>query len=403
MNRLRGTTDFNQTRDFFYIPEGLIYLDGNSLGPLPKQLNTELGRMLTCEWGEMLIGGWEQAGWMEQPNRAGDRIARLIGAPSGTVTVGDTLSIKVYQALGAALALRPNRRAVLTDSGNFPSDIYMAETLLKTIGKGHEMRIVDPSEVADNIDEDIAALLLTEVDYRTGRRHDMAALSELAHDAGATTVWDLAHSAGAINVNVAEGGADFAVGCTYKYLNGGPGAPAFIYASEDIVESSESPLTGWLGHSEPFKFLPEYHAGPGISRMRVGTPPVIGLHALEVALRVWDIASIEDVAQRSADLTDSFIEGTERHCPELQLASPRNSSLRGSHVSFRHPRGYAIMKALIANRVIGDFREPDIMRFGFAPLYNSRECVSAAISALRRAIDQEPWNREEFRTKSAVT
>ena len=403
MHRRPGTTNFEQTRDFFHLPPGLTYLDGNSLGPLPRRLPVEINRVLTDQWGDMLIRAWEQAEWMDKPLRTGDRIGRLIGAPPGTVISGDTLSVKVFQALGAALAMRPRRCVVLSDSGNFPSDLYIAGTLLKSIGQGHELRIVEPESVHRHLSDEVAVLMLTEVDYRTGRRHDMKALTEAAHRCGAVTIWDLAHSVGAVEVDVTDTGADFAVGCTYKYLNGGPGAPAFIYVSEEVVEGLESPLTGWLGHSVPFSFSPTYEAAAGISRMRIGTPPIIGMFALNVALDVWDMATVADVARRSAELTQSFIEGVERACPEVELASPRDPALRGSHVSLRHPEGYSIMRTLIENKVVGDFREPDMMRFGFAPLYNGNGCVTEAIRGLREAIDLQPWKSGRFRTKSAVT
>ena len=398
-----GITNFELTREFFHLPPGLTYLDGNSLGPLPRKLPASINLVLAEQWGELLIGAWEQAEWMVQPFRTGDRIGDLIGAPPGTVVVGDTLSVKVYQALGAALAMNPGRRIVLTDSGNFPSDLYMAEALLKTVGKGHQLKVVPPTEVYAQLNEDVAVLMLTEVDYRTGRRHEMTTLNKIARECGVITIWDLAHSVGAIEVDVSGSNADFAVGCTYKYLNGGPGAPAFIYVSKAIIDSVESPLTGWLGHSAPFKFSPSYDPGPGIARMRIGTPPVVGLFALDVALDVWGLATIGDVAQRAAELTQSFIAGVERTCPEIELASPRDPASRGSHVSFRHPEGYAIMRTLIANRVIGDFREPDIMRFGFAPLYNGDGCVSTAIQELRKAIDLRPWESECFKVRAAVT
>lgn len=403
MHHPHGTTNFEGTRDFFHLPPGLTYLDGNSLGPLPRSLPEEINRVLADQWGDMLIGAWEQAEWMDQPLRTGDRIGRLIGAPPGTVISGDTLSLKVFQALGAALAMKPQRRIVLSDSGNFPSDLYIAGTLLRSMDQGHELKVVEPDSVLRHLSHEVAVLMLTEVDYRTGRRHDMKALTEAAHRCGAITIWDLAHSAGAVEVDVKDAGADFAVGCTYKYLNGGPGAPAFIYVSEEIVEVAESPLTGWLGHSVPFSFSPTYEPAPGISRMRIGTPPIIGTFALNVALDVWDLATVADVARRSAELTQSFIEGVERVCPEVELASPRDPDLRGSHVSFRHPEGYSIMRTLIENRVVGDFREPDMMRFGFAPLYNGDGCVSAAIRGLREAIDLQPWKSGRFRIKSAVT
>src|SRR5437762_2954660 len=260
-------TDFTRTKSRFAIPDGVIYLDGNSLGPLPVAAADRVGRMIAEEWGKHLIKGWNVAGWMTQPRRIGDRIGRLIGAAEGTVVMGDTLSIKVYQALAAALSLNPSRRVILSDSGNFPSDLYMAQGLVRMLGDRATLKVVDPEQVEAAIDDSVAVLMLTEVDYRTGRMHDMAALTQKAHAAGALTVWDLAHSAGAVPVDVSGAKADFAVGCTYKYLNGGPGAPAFIYVAPEHGETARPALSGWLGHQAPFAFDLDYRAGSGIERI----------------------------------------------------------------------------------------------------------------------------------------
>jgi kynureninase len=284
-------TDFAATRAMFHLPDGVIYLDGNSLGPMPKAAPDRVARAVRGEWGEMLITGWNKAGWMEQPSRIGDRIARLIGAAPGTVVMGDTLSIKVYQALASALEMRPDRRVILSDSGNFPSDLYMAEGLCRTLGDGYVLKTVAPEDVAASIDESVAVTLITEVDYRTGRKHDMAAITAQAHAAGALTVWDLAHSAGAIQVDLAGAGADFAVGCTYKYLNSGPGGPAFIYVAPRHADVVRPALSGWLGHEAPFAFDLSYRPGSGIERMRVGTPPVLQMAALFVSLDSWHAVS----------------------------------------------------------------------------------------------------------------
>ena len=396
-------TDFARTRALFHLPEGVIYLDGNSLGPLPVAAAKRVATMMTEEWGEQLIRGWNTAGWMMQPRRIGDRIGRLIGAEQGSVTMGDTLSIKVYQALASALEMNPSRKVVLSDSGNFPSDLYMAQGLLASLGRGLTLKTVEPEEVEAAIDDGVAVLMLTEVDYRTGRLHDMRALTKKAHAAGALTVWDLAHSAGALPVDVAGAGADFAVGCTYKYLNGGPGAPAFIYVAPRHQERARPALSGWLGHEAPFAFDLDYRAGRGIERMRVGTPPVIALTALDAALDVWDIARIEDVRARSIALCDLFIREVEARCPGLTLASPRNGAVRGSQVSFRHPEGYAIMQALIARGVIGDFRAPDAIRFGFTPLYIGEEEVLGAVGILEEIVAGGLWDRAEYRKKALVT
>ena len=396
-------TDFARTRALFHIPEGMIYLDGNSLGPLPVAAKERVARMLTAEWGEQLIKGWNSAGWYLQPRRVGDRIARLIGAPDGTVVMGDTLSIKVHQALASALELNPGRRVVLSDSGNFPSDLYIAQGLLKSLDKGHELRIVEPEDIQAAIDESIAVLMLTEVDYRTGRLHDMKALTAKAHEAGALAVWDLAHSAGALPVDLLGADADFAVGCTYKYLNGGPGAPAFIYVAPRHLDTARPVLSGWMGHEAPFAFDLDYRPGGGIDRMRCGTPPVIGLTALDAALDVWEGVDMADVRAKSIALCDLFIREVEAHCPDLVLNTPRDGAKRGSQVSFRHPEGYAIMQALIARNVIGDFRAPDAIRFGFTPLYTGEKEVMGAVDILAGIMADRLWEKPEYRRKAAVT
>ncbi|MCC6306609.1 MAG: aminotransferase class V-fold PLP-dependent enzyme [Rhodobacteraceae bacterium] len=396
-------TDFAATRAHFAIPEGLIYLDGNSLGPLPVAAAARVGAVMRAEWGARLIGGWNEAGWMDLPARVGDRIGRLIGAPAGSVMTGDTLSIKVWQALAAALDLNPGRRVILSDSGNFPSDLYMAGGLARLLGEGFRLVTVAPEAVAGALSAETGVLLLTEVDYRTGRLHDMAALTAAAHEAGALTVWDLAHSAGALPVDVAGAGADFAVGCTYKYLNSGPGGPAFIYVARRWAEAVRPALAGWLGHEAPFAFEPDYRPGRGIERMRVGTPPILQLATLDAALDVWEIADIGDVRARSIELSQAFIAAVEARCPGLALASPRDPRARGSQVSFRHPEGYAIMQALIARGVIGDFRAPDILRFGFTPLFIGMAEVKGAAAALAEVMATGAWDRPEFRARSRVT
>lgn len=394
---------FPSFRAEFALPEGLVYLDGNSLGPLPKAAAARVARAVSEEWGGMLITGWNRAGWMEQPSVLGDRIGRLIGAPPGSVVVGDTLSIKVSQALASALDMRPGRKVILSDSGNFPTDLYMAEGLIRALGQGHELRVVAPGAVAGALTDEVAVLMLTEVDYRTGRRHDMAALTERAHSAGALAIWDLAHSAGALPVDVAGCGADFAVGCTYKYLNAGPGAPAFIYVRNELQEAVNPLLSGWLGHQAPFAFDPSYRPGRGIERMRVGTPPVLQMAALAAALDIWDRVDMGLLRARSLELGDLFMDLVGAACPGLTLATPRDPALRGSQVSFRHPEGYAIMQALIARGVVGDFRAPDILRFGITPLYLDEGDIRAAATALAEVMDGSLWDRAEFRTRARVT
>ena len=396
-------TDFAATRAMFDLPDGVIYLDGNSLGPLPKTAAARVAQAVTAEWGQLLITGWNKAGWMDQPSRIGDRIAKLIGAEPGTVVMGDTLSIKVYQALASALEMNPSRRVILSDTGNFPSDLYMAEGLCRTLGQGYSLKTVAPEDLSDAIDDTVAVTLITEVDYRTGRLHDMAALTARAHAHGALTVWDLAHSAGVFPVHLAKCDADFAVGCTYKYLNSGPGGPAFIYVAPRHADVARPALSGWLGHEAPFAFDPSYRPGAGIDRMRVGTPPVLQLAALEAALDIWDHADIADVRSQSLALTDRFIAGVEATCPTLTLATPRAHDHRASQVSFRHPDGYAIMQALIARGVIGDFRSPDILRFGFTPLYITLSDVDRAVEILAGVMATALWDDPQYKTRAKVT
>ncbi|MCB1366447.1 MAG: kynureninase [Rhodobacteraceae bacterium] len=396
-------TDFCSTKARFHLPDGVIYLDGNSLGPMPLAAPGHVGAMMQDEWAELLITGWNKAGWMELATSVGDRVGGLIGAEPGHVVMGDTLSIKVYQALASALELNPGRKVVLSDNGNFPSDLYIADGLLKSLDAGYELRVVNPEDVAENITDDLAVLMLTEVDYRTGRKHDMAALTKAAHAKGVITIWDLAHSAGAVPVDLAGCKADFAVGCSYKYLNGGPGAPAFIYVNPKWVDQARPALSGWLGHEAPFAFDLDYRPGAGIERMRVGTPPVIALKALETALDIWDMTSMAEVRAASIALCDQFIAGVEAACPQPTLHSPRNGADRGSQVSFRFDDGFAAMQALIARGVIGDFRAPDVMRFGFTPLYVSPGDVATAVDIIADVINNRLYDRPEYRLKGRVT
>jgi kynureninase len=390
-------------KDLFELPDGMIYLDGNSLGPLPKSVNAALSSMVTDQWGAHLIKGWNVDDWMGQPMRIGNMVGKLIGAPDSSVTMGDTLSVKVYQALSAAVQMRPDRRVILSDSGNFPSDLYMAQGLIAQLDQGHELRIVDPLDVMDAITDDIAAVMITQVDYRSGRMHDMTAITAKAHDAGAVMIWDLAHSAGAVPVDLAACNCEFAVGCTYKYLNGGPGAPAFIYVRPDVIDSIKPALSGWLGHDAPFAFEQTYRPAMGIERMRVGTPPVLQLTALESALAVWNGVDMADVRAASIRLTDLFIAQVEKRCPSLTLFSPRNGADRGSQVSFASDNGYAVIQALIARNVIGDFRAPNLIRFGFTPLYIDEADVIGAVDILADVLDNRLWDDPAYKAKGRVT
>jgi len=390
-------------KHLFDIPENLIYLDGNSLGPLPRAVAERVGSVVTKQWGEKLIKGWNECQWMQQPSDVGDRVAKLIGAPPNSVVMGDTLSIKVYQALSAALQLNPDRYVVLSDTGNFPTDLYMAQGLIDTLGSAYSLKLVEPEEVIDAIDDTVAAVLLTQVDYRTGRLHDLDAITSKTHQAGAISIWDLAHSAGALPVDLTKSHCDFAVGCSYKYLNGGPGAPAFIYTRPDLIASINPALAGWLGHDAPFAFEPNYRPAASINRMRVGTPPVLQMSALDAALDVWDTVDMQLLRQVSMELCDYFIKEVESRCPQLSLVSPRDAKQRGSQVSFAFEQGYAAMRALIERGVIGDFRAPNIMRFGFTPLYVDRSDVAAAVDVLEEIMAREIWKERQYQVVSAVT
>jgi len=390
-------------KDLFEIPQGVIYLDGNSLGVLPKGAVERAGKVISDEWGQQLIRAWNNAGWMDLPRVVGDRIAGLIGAPAGSVATGDTLSIKVYQALDAALKMRPDRRIILSDAGNFPTDLYMAQGLIGTKDKGYELRTPAPEDVTAHINDEVAVVMLTHVDYRSGRMHDMKAVTEAAQAAGAVVVWDLAHSAGALELDLLGSNAEFAVGCTYKYLNGGPGAPAFIYARPDIIEGIDPALSGWLGHDAPFAMELDYRPAMSTERLRVGTPPILQLSVLQEALKVWDGVDMGELRTASMRLCDLFINEVEKRCPSLTLASPRDAADRGSQVSFAFEHGYPVIQALIDRGVIGDFRAPDIMRFGFTPLYIDESDVIAAAEILQNVLETEAWKDPKYQTRSRVT
>ena len=390
-------------KQMFDLPKGVIYLDGNSLGPLPKGAAARASEVISREWGGELIKAWNTADWISLPTRVGDRIAGLIGAPKGSIAAGDTLSIKVYQALAAALKMNPDRRVILSDNRNFPTDLYMAQGLIETIGKGYELRTPAPESVADAITDDVAVVMLTQVDYRSGRMHDMKAITQKAHAVGAVMIWDLAHSAGAVPVDLTASNAEFAVGCTYKYLNGGPGAPAFIYARPDIVGSVEPALAGWMGHDAPFAMELGYRPAMSTERLRVGTPPIVQLSVLDAALDAWEGVNMAELRAASVQLSKTFIKEVEARCPQLELASPRDASQRGSQVSFAFEHGYAAMQALIDKGVIGDFRAPNIMRFGFTPLYLDQDDIIAACEIIEDVINGNLWQDLKYHTKSRVT
>jgi kynureninase len=392
-------------RDDFHIPDGLIYLDGNSLGMLPKRARARINQVVDDEWGALLIRGWNAAGWMTLPRRVGARIATLIGAADDEVVCADSTSINVYKTLAAALTMRPERTVVLSTPDNFPTDLYMAQGLLAQLGGRHELRMVDSDALTTAIDARTAVVMLTHINYKSGRIFDMSAITAHAHAHGALTIWDLAHSAGALPVDLNGAQADFAVGCGYKYLNGGPGAPAFVYVAKRHHAQARQPLTGWLGHATPFMFDAHYAPAAGIDQFMCGTPPVLSLAALECGVELLQQATMPAIREKSKRLTDLFIARVETRCADfgLTLAAPRNADARGSQVSFAHPDGYAIMQALIAEGVVGDFRAPDIVRFGFAPLYVRYEDVWHAAETLVDVLRTRRWDKPEFKLRKAVT
>ncbi len=400
---LDDTDVLARKKDAFSIPEGVIYLDGNSLGVLPKHVPDRIADVIATEWGTSLIRAWNTHSWIDLPQRTGDRIGRLIGAPDGTVVACDSTSVNVFKVLSAALSLNPERRIILSDNGNFPTDLYVASGLKELLARGHELKIVAPEEVEASLDDRVAVMMLTQVDYRTGRVHEMDRLTRKAHDAGALAIWDLAHSAGAIEVDLEGAGADFAIGCGYKYLNGGPGAPAFLYVAARHLDQVTSPLTGWMGHEAPFAFDLDYRPVSGINRMTVGTPAILALSSLHAALDVFEDVDMASIRAKSVSLSELFISEVEARCPQLTLASPRDPDARGSQVSFRFEEGYAVMQALIARGVIGDFRAPDVMRFGFTPLYLSHGDIVDAVTVLEDILKTGSWDRPEFKTRAKVT
>ncbi|MBU6498545.1 MAG: kynureninase [Rhodospirillales bacterium] len=389
----------------FTLPDGVVYLDGNSLGALPRATPARVAEVVAREWGEGLIRSWNDAGWMATPARIGDKIGRLIGAPAGTVMAADSTSVNLFKMLAAAVALRPGRRVILSERSNFPTDLYIAEGLAALLGQGHELRLVEGHEIPAAIGPDIAVVMLTHVNYHSGAMFDMPAVTAAAHAAGAVMLWDLAHSAGAVPVDLAGCDADLAVGCGYKFLNGGPGAPAFLYVAERLQAGLRLPLTGWLGHAAPFAFEPSYRPAMGIARATVGTPAMLGMAALEVGVDVALAAPMAAVREKSLRQTTIFAELVAEHCAGhgLRLASPADPARRGSQVCFAHPDAYAIMQALIARGVIGDFRAPDILRFGITPLYLGFAELWDAVQTLRTVLHDKLWQDPAYQVRRQVT
>jgi kynureninase len=400
-------------REQFVLPPGLIYLDGNSLGVLSKATAARVQQVVTQEWGEGLIRSWNSAGWIDLPARVGDKIARLVGARPGEVVVADSTSVNLFKVLAAALEIQradaPQRRVILSERSNFPTDLYIAEALARE--RGVELRLVEhPQDLAGQLDHQTAVLMLTHVNYRSGRMHDLAALTHAAHEAGAMVIWDLAHSAGAVPVDLHAARADFAVGCGYKYLNGGPGAPAFVWVHPDHADRFWQPLAGWMGHASPFEFTPGYRPAAGIARYLAGTPPVLSLAALEcgvdTVLAAEALGGMAALRAKSLALTRLFAEAVQARCGGhgLALVSPRDDAQRGSQVCFAHPEiAFPVVQALIARGVIGDFRAPDILRFGFTPLTLRFADVWDAVEQLVQVLDSGEWRAPRFHQRAAVT
>jgi kynureninase len=400
--QLDATDPLAFARERFRLPEGVIYLDGNSLGALPKAAPRALAQTAERQWGEDLIASWNKHGWIDWPTRIAAKLAPIVGAKPNELLIADSTSVSLFKLLAAAVRARLGRKAILSQQANFPTDLYVAQGLADMLDL--DLKTVPAGEVLAAIDEETAVVTLTHVDYRSAAIHDMRAINEAARAAESLTVWDLSHSAGAIPVDLDGTGCDLAIGCGYKYLNGGPGAPAFIYVAEGLQDELANPLQGWMGHAEPFAFVDGYRPAGGILRFLSGTPSILAMAALEAGLDTFEGIAMADIAEKSRRLSQLFVEEVEARCGgEVRLASPRNPEERGSHVVFAHPEGYAVMQALIARGVIGDFRAPNLMRFGFTPLYNGFADMVRAAEILADILGSREWDQPHFRTRAKVT
>ncbi|MEP7384262.1 MAG: kynureninase [Gemmatimonadota bacterium] len=392
-------------REQFAIDPEVVYLDGNSLGALPRATAHRLAAVVGTEWGTGLIRSWNTHDWFNAPRRVGGKIARLVGAAPHEVVVTDSVSVNLFKLIVAALQARPGRRTVISEPGNFPTDLYMIESALRTLSDGHQLRLVARDALDAAIDDDTALVLLTHVHYKTADVFDMAAVTRRAHDSGALVLWDLSHSVGAVPVDLGAAGADLAVGCGYKFLNGGPGAPAFLYVAERHQSDLQSPLGGWMGHARPFDFVDGYEPASGISRFLCGTPSILALSALETGVDLHLQADMAQVAEKSRALAARFIALVGERCAGfgIALVGPPPGAPRGSHVSLRHPHAFEIVQALIARQVIGDFRAPDVMRFGLTPLYLRFADIDRAVAALGEVLEGEVWRDARYQVRAAVT
>jgi kynureninase len=389
-------------RERFRLPDGIIYLDGNSLGALPAAAPSALADTAERQWGHDLIGSWNKHEWIDWPTHIAARLAPIVGAKPSELLIADSTSVCLFKLLAAAARARPGRKTIVTQKANFPTDLYVAQGLADLLGLG--VKAVDADQVVGAIDEDMAAITVTHVDYRSAAFYDMRAINDAARAAGALVVWDLSHSAGAVELDLDGAGCELAIGCGYKYLNGGPGAPAFLYVAEHLQDELANPLQGWMGHAEPFAFVDDYRPAGGILKFLTGTPSILALAALDAGLATFDGVSMGDVATKSRALSQLFVDEVEARCgSQVGLESPRDPAQRGSHVVFAHPEGYAVMQALIARGVIGDFRAPDLMRFGFAPLYNSFADMVRAAEILADILSSGEWDQPRFKSRAKVT
>ena len=393
-----------RVRDRFSLPEGVIYLDGNSLGALPTAAAHAVRDAVENQWGCDLIASWNKHGWIGLPQKTGGKIARLIGAGADEVVAADSVSVNLFKLAAAAVAASHGRRVVVTEAGDFPTDLYILQGLAALM-PDIELRVAEPGGVAAALDDQVAVVLLSHVHYRSGAVRDMAELNAAIHATGALGLWDLSHSAGVLDVDLNRDGADMAAGCGYKYLNGGPGAPAYVFVAKRHQAALRNPLSGWMGHARPFDFVDDYAPAPGIDRWLCGTPPILSLTALDTALDAFDGVKMPEAREKAGALGDLFIERVEARCAGkgLTLASPCAAGLRGGQVSFHHPHGWAVMQNLIARGIIGDFRSPDVIRFGFAPLYVRRVDVWDAVEVLGEILDSGTWRDARYQTIAAVT
>ena len=392
-------------RSLFYLPAGKINMDGNSLGALPKATIKAVQKVMQEEWGRDLIASWSQAGWFDAPERIGAKIAPLLGAKATEVLVADTTSVNIFKCLSAALSLQPDRTVILSERGNFPTDLYMMEGLVAFSEGRYQMRVVAPEMVLDELNSDVAVLLLTHVHYKTAAIKDMKRITQLAHDRGVLVVWDLSHSVGSVELALSAYEVDFAVGCGYKFLNGGPGAPGFLYVAERHQTAAQPVLSGWMGHRDPFAFTDAYEPAEGMTRFRCGTPGILGMTALECGVDVFQQTHLAALRQKAVQLSQLLIDLMEQECANhnFELASPRDARKRGGHVAFRHPEGHGIYQALKTRGVISDFRTPDVLRFGITPLYLRFEDVFQLVQHIKWVMETRAWDQPSYRKRAAIT